>query len=200
MKKLSLSEKLKAELKKQNAAFTKMTRTEKRIAIAQDVILALKKDRYYASPGTYCDLVFNHGKDLVEGKVELQTLLHDGVVQQCDVCAIGSLFMSKVFLGNKFKVKVGEDYDGDTELKEGIGDRGIATKALKGIFTVRELKYIEYCFEGCDISDTFTNENKKFHEKVKNFYSQYYSNYSPSEDRMIGIMENIIKNKGKFIL
>jgi hypothetical protein len=192
-------EKLNAKIKEQNEAFKKMSPAQKRVAIAHDVLAALKAKKYKAAQRVYCDINFNDSCGLeVEKqgqKMELQTLLVGGAIESCNVCAIGSIFTSKVAIGNDFKVNVEKDeYDGDIMLEQDMNDDGMLIKSLRGIFTETDLRLIEYAFEGEDIAEKFESRSEKFHDKMVEFYESFKSPH----DRLVGIMKNIIKNEGTF--
>lgn len=183
-------------INKKNEAFAKMTKMEKRIAIAKDVISQVRAKKLKASPGTYCYLNLNRKQKLdKKGRVELQTLMNDGAIASCDVCAIGGIFASKVSIGNNFKVKVSKNWINEKlEIEDESIEDDDMVKSLKGIYTERELRLIEYAFEGKDIYDIFDKKPDNFHDALKNFYKEY----KKSENRLIAIMENIIRNEGEF--
>jgi len=198
--------KLNAEIKRRNAKFKKMSAAQKRVAIAEDVLVQLNKNKYQAERGVYCDVNvksfipanrFNLGEDDSFKKVELQPLLLDGTIESCEVCAIGSIFMSRVALGNEFKVDASRGYFNEEEADIDTSDLDSAVtaiKALKGIFTERQLRYIEFVFEGRNIGGMFDNESRAFKDKVYDFHAQY----DTDDERLRAIMLNIIRNKGNF--
>lgn len=81
-----------SKLKKANAKFAKMSKTQKRVAIAKDVIAQIKCEKFIPETSIYVSFAKPLGpKD--EGK-ELQKLLP--LVGECTVCARGALFLSSV--------------------------------------------------------------------------------------------------------
>jgi hypothetical protein len=201
MKEKSMSvkvDKLNEKIKAQNAAFKKMTATQKRIAIAKDVLKSLKNGKLVANTGSYCEWDMNSEKmnTLEEGSVELQDLMVGGVIESCHVCAIGSIFTSKVMLGDDFRVGIEKEYYSGSRLRvEDIScsDDKMIT-ALKGIFTESQLRLMEFAFEGNDICNNHLSKPEKFKERLRDFYHNYYS----SHERLVAIMKNIIKNEGVF--
>lgn len=202
--------KLNADIKQRNAKFAKMTAAQKRLAIAKDVLAQLKKKKFVAESGSYCtlntskvltrkDIGISEGEGYKTVDIELQPLLLDGTIASCDVCAIGSVFMSKVLLGNKFKITAdsysdsGED---SVDLETDLDRDHDMVESLKGIFTEKQLRLMEYAFEGEDIKEIFFDSPEKFHLKVDEFYYEYTSD----ESRLKAIMQNIIKNEGTFKL
>lgn len=184
------------KLKSQNEAFEKMSKSEKRIAIAKDVIASIKSGKYNAQKEVYCSIDVNPEYNFEKkGKSELQTLMHSGAISSCTVCAIGGIFASKVFLGNKFKVSVNEKFWSDElEIENTYIEDTEMMGSFRGIYTIVELREIEYAFEGWDIRDSFKNRSEEFHYNMINFYDKY----PDVELRLIAIMKNIIKNEGNF--
>src|SRR2546425_940197 len=76
-----------------------MNKKQLRIAVAKDVIKQLQRKAYKASPGTYCRMTFIPTQELVVG-LELKDQIDKAV--QCEVCAVGSAFLSLVKIDNKF--------------------------------------------------------------------------------------------------
>ncbi|MEK6829068.1 MAG: hypothetical protein AABY15_02995 [Nanoarchaeota archaeon] len=190
-------EKMNAKTIEQNKTFAKMGKMQKRVAIAHDVIASIKANKFKATPGTYCELKLNK-KHKFEGAgdVELQSLMESGVVEKCNVCAIGGIFASKVAIGNKFKVSVEEDYWNDNKLgiETDVDDDELLIENLDGIYTERELRLIEFAFEGEDIRGEFYDE-----EIDIDALNSYKKVHKKADERLIAIMQNIIKNEGKFI-
>lgn len=197
---------LNAEIKRRNAKFAKMKPAQKRMAIAEDVLLQLRKNKYSAEAGVYCDInlkefisskKFGLNDENPDKEIELQTLLLDGTIESCEVCAIGSMFMSKVALGNKCTILVETNWYNDERadiVVSQLDSSTLAIEHLKGIFTEKQLRYIEFAFEGCDIGNRFTEISSTFREKIYDFHNEYETN----DLRLKAIMENIIKNKGNF--
>lgn len=171
--------------KKKNKEFKEMSKLEKRVAIAMDVKESLRAKKYIASAGTYVDFI-KTGSDFSCG-ITLENMLKDDV--KCEVCAIGSMFLSHV-KKSKSKQEIVTD---DDEMCEIMDD----------IYTEKELRILEFFFEGSDIANTFTDN----HGDIKNCYTQLSKNveafsdfYGDNDDgRLTAIMDNIIKNKGRFI-
>lgn len=189
------------DIQKKNDEFIRMSKAQKRIAIAKDVLVQLDAEKMKAGD-TYCEIQFESLKseefglkEYVSKKVELQTLLPK--VKKCKVCAIGSMFISKVALGNQCKVDV-EDYFGEGKaiVDSNLNDDDMIIRNLKGIFTKTELRYIEYAYEGRDVDGSFTSRSENFHDTVEKFYKSFRSRTF----RLRAIMENIIKNEGTFKL
>lgn len=171
-----------------NSEFKKMTQDEKRVRIAKDVLASLKANKIIATPGSYCDVNSNNYKSL-ENKSFQKLLLKENEVS-CEVCAIGSLFVSLVSRENDFRFKSNQLISGGTEAVLGIKDM---IKKLHPLFTKKQLFLMELVFEGDDI-------NNKFKDKTEEKAYQIYKKFNTYEERLKYIMKNVIKNKGKFIL
>jgi len=176
--KLEKQLKLYKSIEKGNAKFNKMTKMQKRVAIAEDVIASVKAFKFRASPGTYFNVINN----------EVRTSDPQAIIQHeetiCNVCAIGAIFASKVKIGNKCTLDIDQE----------LPDRSIIPN-IKSIFSEKELRIIETAFEG-DAQSNIVNDDEE--EKARRWYDK---NYPRDDDkRLIAIMKNIIKNKGKFVL
>lgn len=168
-------------VEKDNARFMKMSKTNKRIAIAQDVIASLKIGKYTATPGNYLEVQTD--KDYDSLPADSQALLRTEEVN-CDVCAIGAIFASKVRKGNKC------NYD----LLNGNNDSSLIAN-LKGIFDEKELRIIETAFEG-EAQSGLVRENEE--EAAQAWFERNHPH--DETKRLVAIMKNIIKNKGNFIV
>jgi len=180
IKKLEKQLSLYKSVEKDNARFNKMSKAKKRITIAEDVLASLKMGKYKAETGTYIEV--NTNKDHDSLPTDSQALLRTEEVQ-CDVCAIGAIFASKVRKGNKC------NYD----LFNGNNDSSLIAN-LKGIFNEIELRIIETAFEG----EAQSGLVKEADEEAA--VSWYEKNHPHNADkRLVAIMKNIIKNNGNFI-
>ena len=195
----------KQTIKEKNAAFNKLTKAEKRVAIAKDVLEQLDLKKYYACSGTYFKLELNsYELEFKEGESLQEYLVDNSKVESCSVCAIGSIFASKVRLSNKFNIDHYHDGIDDHELA--LYDHDMEY-SLNEIFSEEQYRLMEVAFEGNDIIGLFTEEEDPEYKskseltaKDKRYLAaiKFYDNYRNSEDRMRGIMLNIIENKGKF--
>lgn len=191
-------EELNEKIKARNIAFEKMSPAQKRVAIAEDVIASLRAKKYTADSGTYCDIYIKEDIESAPvkrgAKVELQEILLSDKIEACNVCAIGSMFASRVAVGDSFKVNAANCKSGGYL---DLNNSSQLIKTLDGIFTTEELRYIEYAFEGQDIKHKFNKKPEEFHAKVDKFYYKYEDD---DNKRLTVIMKNIIKNEGTFKL
>jgi len=167
--------------KRRNTYFNNLPADKKRVKIAKDVLVQIDLGVIVPTAGIYFDSwdlrrLGENGD--IEENTELQNLLREEIIE-CRVCGIGSLFVCDILNRNNLKLNKQNSYFNIL-----IGSSHIH-KRLKGIFTSKQLDLIEKYFEnwvGC--RDFFRRSNIK--------------DITSSEERMIIIMKNIIKNKGTF--
>lgn len=169
--------KLYKSMEKGNQRFRAMSSNKKKVAIAKDVLLQLSIKKYWADPGNYLGVETD-----VNYNEDPQACLADKSTT-CSVCAIGALFISKVRIGNQFGGSIQEAIDGNKMVRH-----------LRGIFSENELRYMEFAFEGN------VQGGASFNEKESEKAIAFCDKYNDSTKRLKAIMENIIKNKGKFVL
>lgn len=167
----------KETLKRRNKKFQALSKTEKKIAIAKDVILAIKQGQlipqishaYYTFDFEKDSLDIEKIRDKYPDVEDVQEVFNEG--ETCHVCAIGAVFMSKVRLG-----------DGCPLGALPSNDENYAIDNLDGIFSVIEMKNMEQSFE---ILRSKTNK-------------RYFGEILNSDDRLIAMMEKIIENPDFF--
>jgi hypothetical protein len=176
--------------------FKTLTKAQKRVAIAKDVIKQLNAARfnarngYYLIPnpvGTYSSFGTSILENIKAG-TELQNILKKNI-ERCDCCAKGALFMSAVEKYNQCKVT--------KNMKENDGrmfDDSDITKHLRGIFSQDQLTLIESAFEGFYLDGEIANN------PYDSPTYRFKRNFTQPDDCMRAIMENIIENKGTFVI
>jgi hypothetical protein len=187
---LSLKEKIEAE----NEAFEQMTNAEKRVRIAEDCIERIRLEQITASKGMVVEFGFNKNKS-----ENLKELLNDGI--QCKACAKGGLFLSYVGRVNNFE---------KCEIQNDNRENDNEHQKLLEVFDIKQLALIEAAFEGKPyLSVSLRGNTQKYRKFFKKHGGKYDYNdfeYPVSEDaddnnnRLIAICENIIANKGTFVL
>jgi len=147
----------------------KLTKTEKRVLIAKDVLELLAQEKIHEARGSYMSLnaydnIFFNKEDSLEKSLK-------NLQYSCQVCALGSLLYAHV---NRFnEVKTGAVMHGPW-----FGpDQKETMDPLLSYFSKSQLALIENYFEGYD------------YEK---------GNYLTFRVSIETIMKNIIKNKGSF--
>lgn len=165
------------------------TKAEKRVEIAKDVIAQLKAEKFNAKTGTYVGL-----DEDIDGTKELQTELKK--VKQCTVCALGALFLSDVRKNDACKgvdVDLGSGNDVDGFASRYIDEHRMRDRLGK-LFSRKQMALIECAFElGMDPQGLLKDDE---YERAARFGEKF----DTSRDRLVGIMRNIIKNEGTFVL
>lgn len=192
-----------APVKKYSAAeFAKLTNTTQRIKIAEDVLAQLKAKAYAATQGTYCSikgisLWANRGK-------ELRDAVETKAVESCTVCALGSMFMSAIRLGDNCKVTNSVSmYNGESEEGNYIAVGGdLIHDRIHQIFG-QDRRLIESAFEGADMDlEDYIDANPELEldfDQLERDCIDFYEVYPEDDERLAAIMKNIIRNEGKFI-
>lgn len=179
--------------------FSRLSKIDKKIAIAKDVIQQIKIGNFDATEGCYVDINTQKAENIfseIAGN-SLQKELDTKNSIYCKVCAKGSLLLGYFHKVNNISV---EDVDDFTEIE--------ICEKLSNIFTNGELDLMETAFEGYIVNDreeilynTIPNDDD-FDEDFSILAQEalkFYNCYPNVEERLIAIMKNIIKNKGYFL-
>lgn len=162
---------------KDNARFRKMTAAEKRVAIAQDVIAWVKAGALVPSEGGYvCP-----SNGYFAGMADRETQLRDVNLGQCEVCAVGALFLAKAVR-----------FDACT-----VGDwrSGQFHDNLTDHFSEEQIALIECAFECCRMGPFYNLPSDEDSGDALAFYRRYRTD----KGRLIAIMQNIIDHDGQFV-
>lgn len=165
---------------KGNSKFKSLSKAEKRVQIAKDVIVQIKLKFLMPQTGNYfqSSLITRHIGE------ELQSVLSK--LPSCNVCAIGSLFVCDVMRTDNFKVN---DYMND--------DAKMKSK-LK-YFSLFQLELMETAFEKWVVTDSSRKLKVDYdYSEIAEKAIKFGKRYRNSTNRLIAIMENIILNKGNF--
>lgn len=174
----SLLDTLNKAIERDNISFDQMSKMEKRVALAKDVIASLIAKKYVAETSTY----------LAVGNEEHYTnkmldVVKNGKVK-CTVCAIGSLFVSRLKTSDTLKLTSSDH---------------VMIKSLAGIFTEKELRILEFLFEGRNMGeDNISDIYDDGYEFYTNFFNRSIRD-NGDKKRLKAIMQNIINNNGNFI-
>lgn len=160
-------------------AIGKLTKAEARVEIAKDVLKHLRAMK--VTRGTYCC----SDEAELEG-LEGDAQQHVGVIQKsCQVCALGSMMVSHI---RKF------DNFGMDNFWMGRLDRQDIADALGKYFSQTQLDLIEAAFETAP-----GKLNRETYEAGAKLKAHLFGNrFKTDRQRLKGIMENIVKNSGKF--
>lgn len=189
----------KKAIQKANENFQKMKPEEKRIAIAKDVIAQLKAKRYKARTGQYLTVKPSKNSMPSNNKEQLIGVLCD-VDTKCNCCARAAIFASAVSNFNNYKFKEASEYRFESFFADSVYDKqfDFSSEDIEGTerkyFNPKQIEMIETCFE---MDEEFSYS---LTEQIASAAVAYGKSMGNAEKRMIGIMENIIKNKGEFVI
>lgn len=189
-----------------NKRFWAMTDTQKRVAIAKDIIKQVEANKIKATSGTYIHLIN------LKSKVSKEDQALDKLFKEkgCKACALGSCFIALVDMGDKLKLsditKVGEgaryDEDQSSYYYSELNDDDNWRPELRKIFSPKQLTLIESAFEDYKFID---DEDKALYSYESEHYPPdlkaaitFGKKYRSAKRRLIAICENTIKNKGVF--
>lgn len=188
--------------------FNTLPTNEKAVLVAKDVLTQIKAKRYKPRVGTYMHIA--SGYKFVGNIKE-----NFNKIEECQVCALGSMLMSSTHLGNILTtkdIKPCLDRD-DLRRSEKV------TELFSSIFTNKQLLLIETAFEGYsffyDINKTLI---KKLYQKVFRYHESsdryadeiltfdetlacemFHRKYPAAEKRLNAMCRNIVRNNGVFI-
>jgi hypothetical protein len=189
--------------------FDALPKNEKAVLVAKDVLKQIKLKKYIPNAGTYIkkNWDFDDLKDLgLKKKDDVRNNFDK--IPQCQVCALGSMLLSCTKLGNRLTFN-------DVDIINGARidnlNKPKIKKLFKSIFDGYQLLLIENAFEGGSFTaDRYANNilghklSDSDYNKCNEFYFKYagYGGFSDesTHNRMVAICENIIKNKGTFVL
>lgn len=146
----------------------------KRVRVCKNALAQIRAGRLRPIRGFYINIRANALKDDLKSQLK-------GV--KCDVCATGALLVARVLLNDN--VEKAKDIRFDLEYlsyKDYYVSYDDPTDKLTDLWSIEELKNIEAAFEG------FGQANQEF------FYR-----YKTIRGRLIGILNNMIKNNGSFL-
>lgn len=182
--------------------FNLLTKSEKVVLVAKDVISQIKAEKYIPNTGSYIGSI--HTKEIIKGDIKSNF----NKIENCKVCALGSMLLSCTHLGNKLTID-----NLDLNLSS-IGSLDLEDEEIKSlfssIFTPKQLALIEQAFEGNDgeiyikrfdfFRYSYDVLSTDLTEQEWSDCNNFYYTYDNDEVRLIAICKNIIKNKGKFVL
>lgn len=180
----------------------RLTKSQMRVAIAKDVISQINSKKLIPRPGVWiCDPKMGgldqHIDNLIDKAMddpkndtcnftEFNARDFTKNVNRCEVCALGSIFVSSVNLYN------GVHFENGDEALESFND--LSLSPLSKYFSEESLALIECCFEGEDGAHYNSTSEKEFAIGIA-----YNRSFRSPKERLIAIMKNIVRNKGDFI-
>jgi hypothetical protein len=158
-----------------NRRFAKLSRREKRVAVAKDVLKQLDAGSLKASKGVYLALGRRGNVPLPQTAKELQAHL---LRRPCEACAIGAAFASTVRLGNH--LTAGAHFPDKDDLDNA------------GVFTNRQLDAMEMAYE--QTTALSGNWMRADSDRI----AALYPRSMPRKARLRAIFQNIVRNNGEF--
>lgn len=179
-------EQLKAEIEERNKAFAAADEAGKRVLIAKDVIKLLDTKKLEAARGCFID-THTHN-DPFDGTEDVRELFLQGQLPDCEVCGVGALMLSCTLFNDKQTMS--DIWNEDISYRINYSEP--LSNGLNAYFDRDQLMLIENAFElGSGAFDWQFLDHR-------NAAIAFGRKYPQPKDRLIAIMENIIKNKGEF--
>ena len=186
----------KLTIQERNERFASLSPMKQRIQIAKDVLVQLNTAadlrRFQIVPGTY--FRFDADSETCE-YIELQDFMLANPTVKCQVCAKGAIFAAKALNYNNCEI------DSNYGLIS-VGDSTISEN-LEGIFSQHQLNMIENAFEDAESNcGQAMNVMGSTRTQTRELWSAYYMfrDVENAEDRLKLIMENVVKNRGTFMV
>jgi hypothetical protein len=185
--------KLKAQIKQlqQSKEFWALPKAEKAVVIAKDILKQIKSKKYKVTTGDYVNIETTYS---LEEEADIQEVFDE--INYCEVCAIGAACVSIAHIGDGLTY---HDFTYSPQHSPNL------TKVLRKVFDDVTLYAMENAFEGIGGSDVRFAEDLGFDTNsvssdIKRKIQKFHEKYDNDGNRLVAIMKNIIKNKGKFIL
>lgn len=190
-----------------------MKQGERRVAIARDVLKIIERPNIKTKQGTY--FLEKNGPEPDFGPQVKKT-------HECQVCAKGGLmlaFMEKANFACPIDAVDGVNIEKrlSTGQYERDLDESFIVEALSGTFTEAQLDLVERCFEGWQYHRTgpatdpcaWYDAQAQYNEIVEDYLEQWqrdgnkavrkFRKVKSIKRRLVGIMGNIIHNRGTFV-
>lgn len=191
-KKLTAEQKAARALKASRTKFEALSKAEKRVAIAKDVIAQVKAKQMKAATG-YGYVAFDSAVTAKPDQCLYEVV--DKNRKDCFVCGIGALFCSALKLKNKFDVADlgyhSYEESGSVEIDE--ISHGTVAKYMKPWFSELQLDLVETAFEGYTTGLVWDMDGDTA-ERI----SSFCGNEGDADARLVAIMQNIVDNNGTF--
>ena len=165
-------------IKKRNAQWEKATNMQRRVMVARDALERIESGQYQPEFMVYERFISGQFRNK-NGEKSLQVVLVDSTAK-CECCAVGSLFLSKISFTNEASVS-DVACNSISSSNYNVYRNGIAgwrDGGLCKLFSHQVLRKIEKIFEGMLPVKQLIGKN--------------------AEERLIYILNNLIKNKGRF--
>lgn len=175
------------DFRERNEKFQAASAVERRVMIAQDVLDQVLAKKFVPETGVWAHVVAERG--LADSEQVCDVIAALGT--ECTCCALGAMMLSEIGINDQLEIGETANYDSSFRIQlHSSGNR------LEEYFDDDQLKLIEIAFElGAGEWDEFEVEDEFQGEKAIDFGYRHDSN----TDRLVAIMNNIIKNNGTFI-
>jgi hypothetical protein len=196
--------------------FDALPKNEKAVLVAKDVLKQIKLKKYIPKVGSYIKRSDDYSLKALGLKKKDDVKNNFDKIPPCRVCVLGSMLLSCTNLGNRLTFSDVDIINGDRI--DNLNKPKIK-KLFNSIFDAYQLLLIENAFEKpSEIADRYAKNilglklSEEDFDKCENFYYKYNNNnnnnnntgynydYPAASERMVAICENIIKNKGTFVL
>jgi hypothetical protein len=190
------------KIERENKAFNKMTKPQKRVKIAEDCLDRIYMSQIKPRSGSLIQEQYINGEDFCSvagGDLSIKDTINDNENPfSCQACAKGGLFLS--YIGRVNSKNFGELTPDHTIY-------GPQMVALTKIFSIRQLELIEVFFEGigrdyyedlCPKISTSMGFPQTLLKKIGGIVGVGYEILLNDLEKMIFICENLIENRGKF--
>lgn len=172
------------DIEAKNKKFHRLSDAKKRVAIAKDVLLCLRKGTIQATRGYYFHAKGKTSEELANtgSQDQIQPFLLKPTAK-CEACAIGACFVSAARLGNRAK----------------IADRHEAETYPRRYFDAKQLGLMEFAFESWRPSDkTLRGGVGRVSPDDQLRAAAFRRGVRSSVVRLRNIMQNVVRNKGTF--
>jgi hypothetical protein len=188
---------VKKKIEKNNLTFNKASDAEKRMIVAKEIIQQIKDKRFRAATGNFCSFWHydSEGK-LFDKDKSIQELYLTHRIWECRVCALGALAISITLYKNKETIN---DYEDDFSDLGRTLKGGDTKNGMLELFGREQIILIEQAFEKGGGYFGSYDYNLDGTVKAVEFRNGIEEGSYNDELVLIKIMENIIKNGGKFI-
>lgn len=182
---MAVAEKLK--LCSATRKWDKMSREERAVALAKDVLAIIGAKRVKVDTGSYIRMADVKGNVKDDAKKVLSRQ------RDCEVCAKGALLFAKITARNNATLRDigGRQYNKVVEISPGSEE---CVDAVSDAFDADTCHRIEAAFEGC--FHWATNDEGGSFKGAVGWQKKYVSPRS----RLIAIMKRVIKNNGSFTM
>lgn len=165
-----------------NKEFNKLSLTNKRLVVLQDVLDSVINGKLIPKPGDY---IYD-----ISSVLGLSALIKPDNKISCKACGLGSLFLSLC------------KFNDNITYEQAMGclwkDFNIKylTIQFEKLFSLEQLYLIECCYEGNDYGSRYGWT--KNHDNVNDIAYSYKDIFPDPVDRLFAIVHNMIRNNGIF--